>query len=122
MCMCMCVCACVHVHVYVFVAAACGAPRPAMSICGVQPRPSEDRVRHQALRPHIPHPTAPSRWQEPYGVFIPLETGLTPAAEMMNGRMAMFGLVFLITSSMVTGMDILDIVNAGIGGLYGKIN
>lgn len=59
--------------------------------------------------------------QEPYGVFIPLETGLTPAAEMMNGRMAMIGLIFLVSSSMVSGMDILDIVNIGIGGLYGKI-
>jgi len=59
--------------------------------------------------------------EEPYGVFIPLETGLTPAAEMMNGRMAMIGLIFLVSSSMVSGMDILDIVNIGIGGLYGKI-
>jgi hypothetical protein len=56
--------------------------------------------------------------EEPYGVFIPMETGLTPAAEMMNGRMAMFGLVFLVSASMVSGMDILDIVNIGIGGLY----
>jgi len=56
--------------------------------------------------------------EEPYGVFVPLETGLTPAAEMMNGRMAMFGLVFLVLTSCVTGMDILDVVNAGVGGLY----
>ena len=37
--------------------------------------------------------------QEPYGVFIPLETGLTPAAEMMNGRMAMVGLIYVIGTS-----------------------
>merc|ERR1719446_524459 len=39
--------------------------------------------------------------EEPYGVFIPVagQTGLTPAAEMMNGRMAMFGLIFLVMSS-----------------------
>jgi len=59
--------------------------------------------------------------EEPYGVFIPIagQTGLTPAAEMMNGRMAMFGLIFLIMSSMVTGKDILEVFDIGVGGLYG---
>jgi len=59
--------------------------------------------------------------EEPYGVFIPVagQTGLTPAAEMMNGRMAMFGLIALVMGSMATGKDILEIFDIGVGGLYG---
>jgi len=55
--------------------------------------------------------------EEPYGVFVPLETGLTPAAEMMNGRMAMFGLIFTVAASLASGKDILEVVNIGTGGL-----
>jgi len=59
--------------------------------------------------------------EEPYGVFIPVpgNTGLTAAAEMMNGRMAMFGLIFIISASMVSGKDILEVFDIGVGGLYG---
>lgn len=59
--------------------------------------------------------------EEPYGVFIPIagQTGLTPAAEMMNGRMAMFGLIALVMGSMASGKDILEVFDLGIGGLYG---
>lgn len=54
--------------------------------------------------------------EEPYGVFIPLQTGLTPAAEMMNGRMAMFGLIAVVSASMASGKDILEVVDIGMGG------
>jgi hypothetical protein len=59
--------------------------------------------------------------EEPYGVFIPVagNTGLTPAAEMMNGRMAMFGLIALVLGSMASGKDILEVFDIGVGGLYG---
>jgi len=59
--------------------------------------------------------------EEPYGVFIPVagQTGLTPAAEMMNGRMAMFGLIALVLGSCVSGKDILEVFDVGVGGLYG---
>ena len=57
--------------------------------------------------------------EEPYGLFPPLkgQTGLTPAAEMYNGRMAMFGLIFTITASLASGKDILEVVDVGLGGL-----
>ena len=57
--------------------------------------------------------------EEPYGFFVPVvgNTGLTPAAEMMNGRMAMFGLIMVVATSMVTGQDVPQVVDAGVGGL-----
>ena len=49
--------------------------------------------------------------EEPYGLFPPLmgQGGLTPAAEMWNGRLAMLGLIALVLTSCVSGMDILDV-------------
>merc|ERR1719421_1610322 len=60
--------------------------------------------------------------EEPYGVMIPIKGnfGLTPAAEMANGRLAMLGIVVLILGSTASGKDILDIVDLGVGGLLGK--
>jgi len=55
--------------------------------------------------------------EEPYGFWVPLETGLTPAAEMMNGRMAMVGLIAVVSASMASGKDILEVVDIGLGGL-----
>jgi hypothetical protein len=57
--------------------------------------------------------------EEPYGVFIPItgNFGLTPAAEMVNGRLAMFGIVVVVMSSFASGKDILDIVDLAIGGI-----
>jgi len=54
---------------------------------------------------------------KPYGVFIPMKTGLTEEAEMMNGRMAMFGLVALIVCSCAQNKPMLDVVNEWAGGL-----
>ena len=56
--------------------------------------------------------------EEPYGLFPPFkgQTGLTPAAEMYNGRMAMMGLIAVITASLASGKDILEVVNIGTGG------
>jgi len=57
--------------------------------------------------------------EEPYGLFPPFkgQTGLTPAAEMYNGRMAMMGLIAVVSSSLISGKDILEVVNIGTGGL-----
>ncbi|CAN0148442.1 unnamed protein product [Scytosiphon promiscuus] len=46
--------------------------------------------------------------------FVP---GLTPEAEIFNGRMAMMGLVVTATVALTTGQSFLDVVNAGLGGL-----
>merc|ERR1712118_637979 len=57
--------------------------------------------------------------EEPYGLFPPLggQGGLTPAAEMWNGRMAMMGLIAVITASLASCKDILEVVDIGLGGL-----
>merc|ERR1719310_1034955 len=59
--------------------------------------------------------------EEPYGLLPPLkgQTGLTPAAEMYNGRMAMMGLIMLVGTSFASGKDILEVVDLGTGGLLG---
>jgi len=60
--------------------------------------------------------------EEPYGFWVPIvgNTGLTPAAEMANGRMAMVGLIAVVSASLVSGKDILEVVDIGIGGkLFG---
>merc|ERR1719284_2088514 len=56
--------------------------------------------------------------EEPYGLFPPLmgQGGLTPAAEMWNGRLAMLGIIALVTTSCISGLDILEVVNIGTGG------
>ena len=59
--------------------------------------------------------------EEPYGLLPPFkgQTGLTPAAEMYNGRMAMMGLIMVVATSMASGKDILEVVDIGTGGLLG---
>eukprot|EP00560_Eucampia_antarctica_P008703 CAMPEP_0197825386 /NCGR_PEP_ID=MMETSP1437-20131217/2481_1 /TAXON_ID=49252 ORGANISM="Eucampia antarctica, Strain CCMP1452" /NCGR_SAMPLE_ID=MMETSP1437 /ASSEMBLY_ACC=CAM_ASM_001096 /LENGTH=219 /DNA_ID=CAMNT_0043425367 /DNA_START=90 /DNA_END=749 /DNA_ORIENTATION=- len=55
---------------------------------------------------------------EPYGVMPAMKGGVTPECEMLNGRMAMLGIVTLIGYSATSGKDMLDIVNEWVGGLY----
>lgn len=57
--------------------------------------------------------------EEPYGLFPPLmgQGGLTPAAEMWNGRLAMLGIIALVLTSCASGKDILEVVDIGTGGL-----
>ena len=60
--------------------------------------------------------------EEPYGLFPPLmgQGGLTPAAEMWNGRIAMLGLIFLVLTSALSGKDIIEVVDIGLGGFLMK--
>lgn len=52
------------------------------------------------------------------GLIVKMVPGLTMEAELMNGRMAMLGLVSLLTVSIVNQTPILDVINAGVGGMY----
>jgi hypothetical protein len=55
---------------------------------------------------------------EPASGLIPkIVPGLTKEAELLNGRLAMLGLVVLLTVSTVNQTPILDVINAGVGGL-----
>lgn len=53
------------------------------------------------------------------GLIPKANVGITESAELINGRMAMLGLVALVGVSTVYQMPILDVINAGVGGLYG---
>lgn len=79
------------------------------------------RPRYLIARPPLPS-LLPLASQEAYGLFPPLkgQSGLTPAAEMYNGRMAMMGLIMVVSASMTSGMDILEVVDLGLGGLLSK--
>ena len=53
---------------------------------------------------------------EPAAGLIPaFKTGLTPEAELINGRLAMFGLMAVTTASLSTGTPVLDVINIGLG-------
>mmetsp|Transcript_37181 Transcript_37181/g.81723 ORF Transcript_37181/g.81723 Transcript_37181/m.81723 type:complete len:105 (-) Transcript_37181:261-575(-) len=58
--------------------------------------------------------------EEPAGFMPAIQPGLTASAELLNGRMAMLGLVLLVLTSAFTGKEILDVVNIGLGGLLLK--
>lgn len=51
------------------------------------------------------------------GLIPPFVPGLTPEAEIFNGRMAMMGLVVTATVALTTGTPFLDVVNHGLGDL-----
>jgi hypothetical protein len=58
--------------------------------------------------------------EPPAGLIPPFETGLTPAAEMMNGRVAMFGLILLVSSSCIYQKPMIEIIDICVGGLLLK--
>jgi len=61
---------------------------------------------------------AVARGKEPFGYFPAFKTGLTEEAEILNGRMAMLGLMTLIFATAIEGKPMLDIVNEWTGGFY----
>eukprot|EP01038_Epipyxis_sp_PR26KG_P007765 gene7765-10550_t len=61
---------------------------------------------------------APGEEPEPAAGLIPkFIPGLSKEAELINGRLAMLGLVVLVTVSLVNQTPILDTINTGLGGL-----
>lgn len=55
---------------------------------------------------------------KPYGVMPKMNMGVTEEAEIMNGRMAMLGLVAVVSASFLENKPILDVVNEWVGGAY----
>lgn len=84
-----------------------------MSICCTfAPLPFQDKL--------LLNPDEQEIDEEPYGIIPPLDTGLTPAAELMNGRMAMLGIVTVSAYSLIYQIPFLDVVNTMLGGLLLK--
>lgn len=55
---------------------------------------------------------------EPAAGLIPsMKPGFTRNAELVNGRMAMLGLVVLVVHASVYQTPVLDVINAGVGNL-----
>jgi hypothetical protein len=54
----------------------------------------------------------------PYGYLPALKFGLTEEAEIINGRLAMLGIMALIFATALEGKPMLDIVNEWVGGAY----
>jgi len=55
---------------------------------------------------------------KPYGLCPEFKTGLTEEAEMMNGRMAMMGLITVSATAFLEQKPMLDVVNEWLGGAY----
>lgn len=58
--------------------------------------------------------------EEAVGLFPVMDTGVTMSAEIMNGRMAMMGLITCSGYSIITGTAFLDTVDLWTGGLITK--
>lgn len=61
-----------------------------------------------------------ARNKAPFGYLPALKFGLTEEAEILNGRLAMVGIIALITSTAIFNMSMLDVINSWLGGLYTK--
>jgi hypothetical protein len=55
--------------------------------------------------------------EEPAGLVPAFDTGLTPAAELWNGRLAMLGLIIFSAYSMIYQIPFLNAVDNALGGL-----
>lgn len=67
------------------------------------------------------HPTyekSMERNAQGFGYMPAMKPGLTEEAEIINGRLAMVGLIALVTGSAIWDKPMLDIVNDWVGGAY----
>lgn len=53
-----------------------------------------------------------------YGYMPEFKTGLTESAEIINGRLAMLGIISLVIATAIEQKPMLDIVNEWTGGFY----
>jgi len=58
------------------------------------------------------------RNKNPYGYMPAFKPGLTEEAEVLNGRLAMLGIICVVWASAFEGKPILDVVNEWVGGAY----
>ena len=58
------------------------------------------------------------RETKPFGYLPASKFGLTEEAEIVNGRLAMVGLISLVMASAIFDKSMLDIVNDWVGGAY----
>ena len=58
------------------------------------------------------------RNNSPFGYLPAMKFGLTEEAEIINGRLAMVGLIALVTATAIFDKPMLDIVNDWVGGAY----
>ena len=59
-----------------------------------------------------------ARNNSPFGYLPAMKFGLTEEAEIINGRLAMVGLIALVTATAIFDKPMLDIVNDWVGGAY----
>jgi hypothetical protein len=58
------------------------------------------------------------RNNQPFGYMPDFRTGLTEEAEIINGRLAMLGIISLVFATAIEQKSMLDIVNEWTGGFY----
>jgi len=59
-----------------------------------------------------------ARNSQPFGYLPDFKTGLTEEAEIINGRLAMLGIITIIGASCIEQKSIIDVVNEWTGGFY----
>jgi len=59
-----------------------------------------------------------ARNKQPFGYMPNFKTGLTEEAEIINGRLAMLGIISLVFATAIEQKPMLDIVNEWTGGFY----
>jgi len=67
---------------------------------------------------HPNYEATKARNDQPFGYLPAFKLGLTEEAEMINGRLAMLGIISLIGYTAVSGKDMINIVNEWVGGAY----